>query len=488
MASVAEILRENELLVSSLCISDVVDLSGRMVQKSIFSDCNYIFFQSLDHQRVDPQLQVWYLLRLVSDRISEDERVWEKFMILLANLGERRMYDCLIELTSDAEIWYDCLDEFTSDSDTKECLTMPKDLCSDNSYLSSADMPWLLEILVQVSYMWGFIAIVLGLSKGERENSRKGNNDESLNSVLSCWLAKDTSVCSVTMNTLLSALRSSYVNAGRVAQELEKRYRYSRNQKPKSESSRSGFSQSYDVEVADGKSTLLQVETSFRESVCYQWKKDGQLLTNDCTYHDVNEDILVVSHASQGMEGEYTCCVGSRRGDEIFTNKIKLTIVYPPLKKRLLDFYSVTREVPQDSWPPVGTKSFINLTVVESDINCSDRDCITVTGDAEKLVARKVKVEYSEVYGQYKSRALIVTEGRPGSGKTTLVHKIIKDWSKGIALRKAKYVFLVTLRILNSRTTRETLSSILQSIYRNEEELRDVCKEIETANGEGCVS
>ena len=71
---------------------------------------------------------------------------------------------------------------------------------------------------------------------------------------------------------------------------------------------------SYHTEVADGKSTLLLVQSSPRESVSYQWKKDGQPLANGSTYSGVHDDILVVSHASQGTEGEYTLCEQRKKG------------------------------------------------------------------------------------------------------------------------------------------------------------------------------
>ncbi len=138
--------------------------------------------------------------------------------------------------------------------------------------------------------------------------------------------------------------------------------------------------QSYDVKVKDGKSTLLQVQVSPKESVSYQWKKDGQPLANSCIYYGVNEDILVVSHASQGTEGEYTCSV-SYRGSEKCSNKITLTVLYSLAKKRLLDLYSRQREVPPDSWPPVGTKSFINLTVVHSDQEQTNEDSVNNDND-----------------------------------------------------------------------------------------------------------
>ncbi len=404
-------LLQNDELLSNSCKSDPVELFHKMLRRSILSDCKECeFFKSLDHRRVDPQLQVRYLLRLVSVRVSEDESVWEKFMTLLLSIGERQMYDYLYELTSEEDIFYDCLSEFTSDRDT-ESNSHSLDYCLDKE-----DVHWVFEVLVKCRHKWEEIAIALTLTPAEIADCKKSSNSLHLHNVLSHWLARDTSIPpGITMNTLLTALRSEIVGEGRIAQELEEKYRLRQSSSThNSEASTSSLSltdQSYDVEVKDGKSTLLQVQVSPKESVSYQWKKDGQPLANSCTYYGVNEDILVVSNASQGTEGEYTCSV-SYRGSEKCSNKITLTVLYSLAKKRLLDLYSRQREVPPDSWPPVGTKSFINLTVVRKQINKDYREA---------------NVDYNKVFGEYISGALLVTEGRPGSGKTTLVDKIVRD-------------------------------------------------------------
>ena len=99
-------------------------------------------------------------------------------------------------------------------------------------------------------------------------------------------------------------------------------------------------SQSLPTKVADGKCTLLQVQAKPRESlVSYQWNKDGQPLANGSRYSGVDEDILVVRHASQGTEGEYMCCV-SLQDRQVTSNTITLTVHFPPAKKLLFISYS----------------------------------------------------------------------------------------------------------------------------------------------------
>ena len=240
------------------------------------------------------------------------------------------------------------------------------------------------------------------------------------------------------------------------------------------------INQSDNTKVADGKSTLLVVQASPRESVSYQWKKDGQPLVNSSTYTGVNDEILVIGHARQGTEGEYTCHVSSE-GREICSNKITLTVEFPRAKKLLLDIYSATSEVPSDSWPPSGTRTFVNLALVESSKEPTDITDYFVRGNPDKVIAEKKKVEYEQVFYDYSSGGLILLEGRPGSGKTTLVHKIIKDWTKGKVLVNARWVVLITLRDLNNRKV-ETLYDVFTYFYQNDD---GVSKDIERDNGEG---
>ena len=168
-------------------------------------------------------------------------------------------------------------------------------------------------------------------------------------------------------------------------------------------------------------------------------------------------------------------------GREICSNKITLTVEFSQAKKLLLDLYSATSEVPSDSWPPSGTRTFINLALLESSKEPTDVTDYFIRGNPDKVIAEKKKVEYEQVFYGYSSGRLILLEGRPGSGKTKLVHKIIKDWTKGKVLVNARWVVLITLRDLNNRKV-ETLYEVLTYFCQNEE---GVIKDVERDNGEG---
>ena len=476
-AQLLKILRDDEQLLETLSTPkrNAMELSKKMFQRSIISDNMWNQFTSLDHSRVDPQLQVRYLLRLVGENMKEDESVWEKFLSLLVSMGERQVCEYLGEC-SIAEV---------RPAVTKRAgLDIP---------LGKEDIGWLSEVLVKVSHKWEHLGRALALPTHELENCRRIDYMMSLSLVLSCWLSGDTNTSPVaTLNNLKQALSSKMVGEGRVALDLEDRARETRGlihtaSTTEADTVNSLFKISYqsdNIKVDDGKSTLLLVQASPKESTSYQWKKDGQPLANSFTYSGVHDDILVISHGSQGTEGEYTCCV-SNQEREVCSDKITLTVSYHPAKEQLLNLFSTQREVPPDSWPPVGTKVFINLVLTRSSREHYFSNDYSIHGDADEVTAQKEKVEYEKIFSEYRTGELITVEGRPGSGKTTLVHKIIKDWAEGKVLRKAKFVFLITLQILNHDTEQETLSGILRPLYYNDEILRMVCTDVERANGEG---
>ena len=156
-----------------------------------------------------------------------------------------------------------------------------------------------------------------------------------------------------------------------------------------------------------------------------------------------------------------------------------------PEKKQLTDLYLVCREIPANSWPPVGAATFINLALINKNKRETGHFNYTVRGDMDDILKSKEKVEYGKVFGQYESGALVLIEGRPGSGKTTLVHKVTRDWATtGNVLRNANAVFLIPLRCL-AKGNDESLSDILSIFYRHKNDRKKVFSDIRRSNGEG---
>ena len=144
------------------------------------------------------------------------------------------------------------------------------------------------------------------------------------------------------------------------------------------------------------------------------------------------------------------------------------------------------REVPRNTWPPVGTNTFINLVLIKQSGEIARNYDYSVRGDMDDIVKSKERVNYKNIFYKYVEGGLILVEGRPGSGKTTLVHKIARDWASGSdILTNAKLVFLVPLRVLDHEIVGHTLSDLLKSMFWNKSDLESVCSKISELNGKG---
>ena len=236
--------------------------------------------------------------------------------------------------------------------------------------------------------------------------------------------------------------------------------------------------------VAEGKSTLLEVQVS--SSVCesYQWSKDGQPLLDGADFSGAS-NMLYIDRASQGAEGKYSCCV-SNGSETVCSDEINLMVIYPPVKEHLIKLYSLMEsEVPKDSWPPVGNSTFINLVLIKQS-PISRCDYYTIRGDMDDILESKEVVEYEEVFREYREGALVLVEGRPGSGKTTLVHKVTRDWATGRkVIQGAKMVFLITLRLLNFSKKDQSLLEVLEVFYGGEVLRKSVEHDLQECGGKG---
>ena len=486
-----------EELVCELSSVTAVEMCKAFFQACVITRDMCDNFTSLDHSKLDHQLQIRYLLRLVRMNIKTDVTAWGKFLLLLAILGgisTTLMEKLKTPMPQINEGTTEISETTSSSTDTAGADASVE----EEIVLSHGDVGLVTELLVPISHKWEGISISLDFQENDRDNFRSDDNKISLSNSIGCWISRDSNP---TLKKLMQVVSSQLVGAGRVAVDLEKGFKEAKEQsnnakkqEPFNSAQSSSVSDttlsftisktSYHTEVADGKSTLLLVQASPREAMSYQWKKDGKPLPNSSTYSGVYDDILVVNHAIQGTEGEYTCCV-SRQGKEVCTNKITLTVLYEAAKKRLVNLYSAKSVIPEDTWPPTVSKEFINLALIKSSKDCMDNIDYAIRGDADDIIAKKERVEYEQVFGEYNSKELILLEGRPGSGKTTLVHKVIKDWAVGEVLAKAKYLFFVTLRLLNSEGRDETLSDLLELFYSNDEELKVTRDYIEENDGEG---
>ena len=366
--------------------------------------------------------------------------------------------------------------------------------------LSESDVSILSELLVVCAHKWNHIGTALGLpvsilKKLEAKCLTSEADILCLRDILFAWITGAHGVARrVTLNNLKLTLESQLVGLHSSAYGLEERLIKARRQqilsvpitpaakRPHLDSTLAIVYQQRDVEVADGKSTLLEVQVISNASVRYQWMKDGKSLSDNLAYSGTLTDILAINLVSQGTEGEYSCRV-SKGTEEVISKVIVVTVIFPPEKKTLLNSYLKRREIPKGLWPTIGTSTFISLTLIEK--NKLGNDNYSVRGDADAILESKRKVVYKDVFSKYERGSLVLVEGRPGSGKTMLVHKIIRDWAtRGDVLKNAKMVFDVPLRSFANRKL-EHLSDILEIFYRSKEECEKVLHHVQSSHGEG---
>ena len=174
--------------------------------------------------------------------------------------------------------------------------------------------------------------------------------------------------------------------------------------------------------------------------------------------------------------------VSSHNPCEIFAPK---NIYNNEGKQVLVKRYLKKPEVPcGGKYPPVGTKTFINLALIESSGEPCKSD-YSVRGNADDVIARKKEIKYKDAFKKYECGATVLVLGRPGSGKTTLTHKLSKDWAKGEVLKEAEYVFLIRLRLINSKKKDSSLVDILRPYYFDRDDLEKIKKDFKRENGKG---
>ena len=325
--------------------------------------------------------------------------------------------------------------------------------------------------------------MAVGLSVAVLEECRSGStNVLRLHKVLYAWIAGNHQLVPTTCN-LNKILASPLVGAPQILVCLEQPFLNELKMVRLTYSVQMEY-QSDDTEVADGKSTLLEVRVGNSEGVSYQWMKDGQCLCDGEDYSGTSTDILVIKHAHQGTQGQYTCTV-ERGQEKDMSQSISVRVLYSYEKEHLINIYSRRSEVPRDTWPPVGTKTFINLVLIKKNGMHENDYAFSVQGDVDDIVESKEKIQYEEVFGKHSCGSLVLVEGRPGCGKTTLVHKVARDWALGEGtLKRAQLVFLVPLRLLTSTGNYYSLSNLLKLFFEKAELNKSVVNKIEEVDGE----
>ena len=455
--------------------------------------CNYaviyqkvnLLFARLDHERLDSELRIRYLLQLVDEAVKTNASIFHLFLRVLAGYGGR------LEKLSRRLGEEGFVSGSGAEGQDQGQGAGKRQAVSDDVSLSEDDVADLMEILFRIRYKWEELGVVLRLPKAVQEECRSGSsNTLRLRNILHRWLTGGYKKATPpTLKNLKQVL--AHIGVADVALSLEKKFKESQKpsvtmpvaKNPDIEPTLRIICQSLDTKVADGKSTLLEVQVSDSEGVCYQWKKYGLAISDSLAYTGTHSAILAMS-GSQGTQGKYICHV-MKDSEEVFSKEVLLIVKYSPEKNLLIKSYSKDRDVPADSWPPQVTSTFSNLALITKSKGVTDDYKYSVRGEVDDILEAKEKIEYKEVFGTYQRGALVLVEGCPGCGKTTLMHKVSRDWAtSGKVLRNGKLVFNFPLQRLANEETK-SLSDLLGLLYPNQKMCDEQVNDIENSNGEG---
>lgn len=138
------------------------------------------------------------------------------------------------------------------------------------------------------------------------------------------------------------------------------------------------------------------------------------------------------------------------------------------------------RQIDERAWPPVKATNFINLALIKDQTTWRK----TVAKSVDEVVGDKETTSYQAMLSDIENHRFILLEGRPGTGKTTLMNKISRDWASRDILMSKLLVF-VHLRRLNAESDR-SLSTILQ-VACSSLDIEGLATQIERNHGEGIV-
>ena len=487
-----ELIKEDEdEIVSALQGIKTVDLSNKLVDGAVFEGILKDKVSSLDIVGLDCRVCVRYLIRLVYESIQSNDVAWHRFIEVLDTFG------CDVEQIGKLL--------------KREIAKHRKRLFMSNQREFDNFLTKLMKTIAPCSYKWEEISIALGLPRNVREECRSGSSNAiRLYNVLYNWIVgcREHAV-PVLLSNLKGALTGPLVESGSIAAKLEEFYPklLSKHEDlmedcshttPFYETTHEGpiniLYLSHGVEVRYGKSTVLGVEVSTVEVstkyVKYTWLKDGcpiyekQLyLSEKQLYEGIKSDILYIREVTDC--GKYVCCIlqgkHSVRSDEVVVN-----VVYPPKHVHLTNLYSQLPEIPNNPWPPVCTSSFISLALIKQHEQRRDPHSYVVNNSVDDILEEKETIKSQDVFGKFMKGTLLFVEGRPGSGKTTLVHKVTRDWATSHnALKGAAMVYLVSLRLLNSTGKDKNLFDILRPFFMDEDDTKTALSAAKTSDGDG---
>ena len=468
-------------IAASLQHLDLPSFSKKLLESELIDQQTNESISSMDYDHVDMELCARYLLRKISDSIGKSDTTeggsscWDRFVRVLLDFSDPGETLNIIDL--------ECMRE--SEVLDIAIIAKVKDENTDNRSnrrFKEADIGRLVKVLSKYSYEWEGISVALNIPKNVMEECRKGaSNAINLYNVLHSWVMGNHSVANdPTYYNLWSVLQSPIVNCSAASQDLREEFYPRTAIHEQGDDSSSLTHQPSQTCVKFGASILLETKVSSSKPVAsYTWNKDRKNLKHSRGVDICNNIICIQSVSDSGI---YSCCTRlCNNTTETTCKKFYVRVILPERDKNLIDIYSKFEEVPIDSWPPISPIKFINIALITSRNNYIND---TIKHGIDEILETKELVEYDEVFGKFTPGKLIFVEGRPGSGKTTLVHKVTRDWAKNLkGLKGAAKVYLVSLRVLNYTKKDKSLYDILSMFYLDSQDTTIALDEIKKTSG-----
>ena len=385
----------------------------------------------------------------------------------------------------------------------------------------------LYEVLSDYSYLWDKIGIALHFNADDLKRIEMESRQDAsrcLHSLLHTWLSRKYKYVKLpTFKHLQGALCSAVVGLGRIANGLEGIFQTTETSMMSCDRSYSCKRDRNITMYTSRGITVKESEYAFllevivrphkHDSLSFKWYKNGMCVDSD----DSDDSILCIRLQDIVSEGEYkcVCSIGDKKmsfnatsdDDEpadirefiIATSKVGRKITSDIIvihvetllckyKTQLTARYKSQPEVhvEEHAWPYVQQNTYINLAVTGGIGRMSDK-CYrqTIRGDADDVLSSsKANIEYRQAFQDINHGDRVLVVGRPGSGKTTLVHRVSQDWAHGLILGLVKALFLIYLRGFHSNLV-VSLKSLVRCYFKNEEDVDAVCQYIEEHQGLG---
>ena len=203
-----------------------------------------------------------------------------------------------------------------------------------------------------------------------------------------------------------------------------------------------------------------------------------------------NKGMLCLKVRDISDEGTYKCSYNFKDVKlESSPITVKIETSVDKYKADLTKWYLREYEIVMDdqTWPPVSQNTYINLAVIneEGPVMSDEHYQQTIQGDSDDLFCKKASVDYHMAFSNISHGDRVLVKGRPGSGKTTLVHKISQDWAKNIlCFGNIRILFLIYLRCFRSNHL-IGLRDLVQCYFSSPKEVDRICDYAEKHHGSG---